>query len=265
MRILVFGDVVGSAGRAAISRALPMLREQHQPDSVIINIENIAHGIGIAPEPWAEAATWKADAYTTGDHAWDNKAGVALLEDVRLPIVRPANYPDGVPGRGFITYAIGAFRVAVINLQGQVFFRNQPLNPFHTLDRVLQQPPVRDAAIVLVDFHAEASSEKRGMGWYADGRIAGMWGTHTHVPTADAQVLPKGTGYLTDVGMNGAHHSIIGMAPPGPLKRFLTQTPADFEPATDGPLEVNAVLFDLDPMASRAVAVQSIRHVLPAE
>lgn len=265
MKFLVFGDVSGVLGRDGLTAALPSLREKYQPDAVIINIENIAHGKGITTETMKDALAWKADVYTTGDHAWDNEPGVAALEDKNIPIIRPANYPKNTPGRGWHVFNSGAFQVAVINLQGQVMFRNHPANPFETLDAILQEPEVAAAHIKLLDFHAEATSEKRGLGWYADGRLSAMWGTHTHVPTADAQILPKGTGYISDVGMCGAYESIIGMSPEGPLKMFLTQTKAKFSPPTAGPAEIGGLFLDINPTNGTTDAIEQIRQIVDNE
>ena len=262
MKFLVFGDVVGSIGRSAVGAVLPSLREEFAPDAVIVNVENIAHGKGISPETMQEAFKWNVLAFTTGDHAWDNAQGIDILNSPSVPIVRPANYPGNAPGRGYVVVQAGAYEVAVINLQGQVMFKNQPNNPFYVLDEILSKPEVARAAIKLVDFHAEATSEKRGLGWHADGRISAMWGTHTHVPTADAQILPKGTGYITDVGMNGAYDSLIGMEPKAPLKQFLTQLRVKMEPPETGRQEVNAVFLDIDPSTGKTTAIAQIRRIL---
>lgn len=263
MKFLIFGDVVGKPGREAISRVLPLLREEYQPDHVIINIENIAaNGMGVSREGWAEAKKWQVDVYTTGDHAWDNKQGVELLTDPTNRIIRPANYPAGVPGRGWQVFGSGAYHVAVINLQGQVFFKNHPLNPFFMLDDLLKIPEIQNANIRLVDFQAEATSEKRALGWHIDGRISAMWGTHTHVPTADAQILPKGCGYITDIGMDGSYHSVIGVEPTGPLKRFLTQIKPDFTSQKGGPLEVGALYLEVDPASGKTTSIAQIRKIL---
>src|SRR3989344_2063646 len=234
MKFLIFGDVVGTLGRKGISTALPQLREEFSPDAVIVNVENISHGKGISPDTMQEALTiWNALAFTTGD-----------------------------PGRGYVTVQCGAYEVAVINLQGQVFFKNQPDNPFHKLDEILEIPEVQRCAIKLVDFHAEATSEKRGMGWHADGRISAIWGTHTHIPTADAQILPKGTGYITDAGMNGAYNSALGMEKHAPLKQFLTQLRVKMEPPETGDMEINAVLIDIDPSTGKTISIAQIRRIL---
>lgn len=262
MKFLVFGDVSGVLGRFGLNTVLPKLRQEYEPDSVIINIENIAHGKGITSETMREALTWKADVYTTGDHAWDHEQAITLLQDPNIPMIRPANYPKKAAGRGWHVFQNGAFRVAVINLQGQVMFRNHPANPFEALDEILQIPEVAQANIKLLDFHAEATSEKRGLGFYADGRISALWGTHTHVPTADAQILPKGAGYITDVGMCGAYRSIIGMAPEGPLKMFTMQTKAKFEPPTEGSAEVNGIFLDIDPASGKTNHIEHIRRIV---
>lgn len=262
MKFLIFGDVVGELGRKAVTKALAQWREEHQPDSVIINIENMAHGYGISQATMEEALQWQADVYTSGDHAWDNSQSTALLEDKKLPLIRPANYPPQTPGRGYHIFSSGAWQVAVINLQGQVFFKNHPLNPFHYLDELLDKPDIKAAQIKLLDFHAEASSEKRGLGWYADGRISAMWGTHTHIPTADAQILPQGTGYISDVGMNAGYDSVIGMGKAGPLKMFLSQRKEKFEPPQSGKLEANALLLEIDPIDGKTIHIAHLRVIM---
>ncbi|OGY30872.1 MAG: hypothetical protein A3C02_01755 [Candidatus Andersenbacteria bacterium RIFCSPHIGHO2_02_FULL_45_11] len=262
MKFLIFGDVVGTLGRKVITQELPTLREEHGIDAVIVNIENMAHGRGISPDTMKETSVWKAFAFTTGDHAWDNTQGIDILSDPNVPVVRPANYPGQVPGRGYVVLQAGAFEVAVINLQGQVMFKNHPNNPFHTLDEILQKPDVARAAIKLIDFHAEATSEKRGLGWYADGRVSAIWGTHTHVPTADAQILPKGTGYITDVGMNGAYESSLGMDNKAPLKQFLNQLRSKMEPPETGSMELNAIMLEIDPSTGKTIAIAQIRRIV---
>jgi metallophosphoesterase (TIGR00282 family) len=262
LRFLVFGDVVGRPGREAMKLVLPQLREEYNPDSVIANIENIAHGSGFSPETWKEARGWEADVYTTGDHAWDNEASISLLENRSLPIIRPANYPDGVPGRGYHVFSVGAREIAVINLQGQVFFRNHPRSPFHVLDELLALPEIKRADIVLVDFHAEATSESRGLGWHCDGRVAAVWGSHTHVPTADAQIMPKGCGYITDVGMVGSYNSIIGVDVAGPMRTFLLQLKTKYTYEDSGPYEIGAVVLDVDPKSKKTTSIAHIRKIL---
>lgn len=266
MKFLIFGDVVGKPGRAAVSKVLPKLREQYQPDSVIVNIENIASsGMGVSRQGFEAAREWNADVYTTGDHAWDNQKGVALMEKTENAIIRPANYPSGVPGRGYAIYNVGIYQVAVINVQGQVFFKNHPLNPFLVLDELLQHPDIKAAQITLVDFQAEATSEKRALGWYADGKVSALWGTHTHVPAADAQILPQGTGYITDIGMNGNYHSVIGVNPAGPLQQFLSQIKSKRQVGEPKQLEVGALFLEVDPKTGKTTSIAQIRKILEDE
>lgn len=260
MRFLILGDVVGRPGREAVTKTLPALREDYSPDHVIINIENMAHGNGISPDTWEEAKRWEASVYTTGDHAWDNEKGVPLLDDARWPLIRPVNYPAGVPGRGWHVLTSGAYRVAVVNLQGQVFFKNHPLSPFAAIDTLLAGE-LAEADVVLIDFQAEATSEKRALGWHVDGRVSAIWGTHTHVPTADAQILPGGTGYVSDIGMAGLHHSIIGADKDISLKHFRTQLKVKHTYDSGGPLEVGGVVVDIDPSTGRTTHIELVRRV----
>lgn len=262
LRFLAFGDVMGRLGREGISKTLPTLREELQPDAVIINIENIAHGKGISTNTLAEALEWKADVYTTGDHAWDHEAANEFLNDSSIPIIRPANYSEEFPGRGYHIFSIGNVSVAVLQLQGTVFMKTEPANPFIALDALCDIPEVAACPIKLLDFHAEATSEKRGIGWHADGKISALWGTHTHIPTADAQILPQGTGFISDAGMNGGYHTIIGMDPSGPLHMFLTDKKTRMEPPTEGPIEINAVCIDIDPVSGKTTDIALIRKIL---
>jgi metallophosphoesterase (TIGR00282 family) len=262
MRFLALGDIVGRPGREAVSEILPQLREEFKPDHVIINVENMAHGNGVSTETWKEAATWEADTYTTGDHAWDNEQGLSLFSDPTIPLIRPANYGPDVPGRGFLTFTSGAYRVAVINLQGQVFFKNHPESPFKMMDQLLQQPDIAAADIILVDFQAEATSEKRALGWHLDGKVSALWGTHTHVPTADAHILPQGTGYISDIGMCGLHHSVIGADPEASLRHFRTQMKIKLTYDNPGPREIGAVVIDVDPTSGKTTHIEGIRRIL---
>ncbi len=262
MRFLAIGDVVGRPGREAVAKILPALRAEFTPDHVIINIENIAHGNGVSPDTWAETQAWQADVYTTGDHAWDNETGWSLLDDPANALVRPANYPSGVPGRGWYVFSSGAYRIAVINLQGQVFFKNHPASPFMVVDQILTHPDVAAADVVLIDFQAEATSEKRALGWHVDGRASAVWGTHTHVPTADAQILLKGTGYISDLGMTGMHHSIIGVDRDISLKHFRTQLKVRHTYDSAGPLELGGVILDIDPATGTTTHIEHVRRIV---
>jgi metallophosphoesterase (TIGR00282 family) len=242
VRILFIGDVVGSPGRAVVGGLLPGLLEKEQPDFVVINGENAAGGVGINTKAALALFDAGADAITLGNHAFRHRDVYELLDrDER--IVRPANYPMAAPGRGHTVVEKEGKRLGVVNLSGQVGL-DAARSPFAEADALLGDLRGR-ADHVLVDMHAEATSEKVAMGWHVDGRVTACVGTHTHVPTADARVLPGGTAYVTDVGMTGARGGVIGVRREQALARFLTQVPARFEPSDEDPW-LNAVLIDAD-------------------
>ena len=260
IRLLFVGDVLGSAGRRALRQELEPLVDRERVDLVVANVENAAGGFGITPAVLEELDELPVDVWTTGNHVWDKKEGVPLL-DAHPYLLRPANYPDGNPGRGWcLSETAGGVPVAVVNLQGQAFMT--PIeNPFRCADRILEtiqreQPEVR---VVLVDMHAEATSEKQGLAWYLDGRVTAVLGTHTHVPTADERILPGGTALQTDVGMTGPYESIIGMKPAKILERFLYNTPRSFEPAKRD-IQLRGALVDADETTGRAEAIRRV-HV----
>lgn len=227
MRIVFIGDVVGKTGRRALSALLPAIREEAAPDVIIANAENSAGGFGITAGSLDDMEKAGVTFFTTGNHVWDKPEGMDLLAH-RENIVRPANYPDA-PGRGVAVVPGTQGRVAVINLQGRVFM--PPLDcPFRTADSIVSALP-RDVRVVVVDMHGEATSEKIAMGWYLDGRVSLVLGTHTHVPTSDERVLPGGTGYVTDVGMTGAYDGVLGVKKEAVIGRFLNQRPTRFEVA----------------------------------
>jgi metallophosphoesterase (TIGR00282 family) len=242
VRLLFIGDVVGSPGRRVVEVLLPGLIESERPDFVVINGENASGGIGITPKVAQALFDAGADAITLGNHAFRHRDVYAMLDsDPR--IVRPANYPKAAPGRGHTVVEKDGRALGVANLSGTVFLE-AARSPFAEADAVLAELRGK-ADHVLVDMHAEATSEKVAMGWHLDGRVTACVGTHTHVPTADARVLPGGTAYVTDVGMTGARGGVIGMRRELSLARFLTQVPARFEPSDEDPW-LNAVLIDAD-------------------
>lgn len=259
IRLLFVGDVMGSAGRKALHRELEGLIDRELIDFVVVNIENAAGGFGITPGILEELEELPVDVWTTGNHVWDKKEGIPLL-DAHPYLLRPANYPEGNPGRGWcISQSPTGVPVGVINLQGQAMMA--PIdNPFHAADRVLKemaeaQPELQ---VILVDMHAEATSEKQGIGWYLDGRVSAVLGTHTHVPTADEQILDGGTALQTDVGMTGPYGSIIGMKAPKVLERFLLNTPRPFEPAKKK-IQLRGTLIDVDETSGKATDVRRVR------
>ena len=254
MKILFVGDVVGASGRRALEALLPGLLDSHAPDFVVVNAENIAGGLGITEKSARGLLESGVDAITLGNHAYRHREVYGFL-DREERIVRPANYPKANPGRGHTVVEKDGRRLAVVNLSGSVFLQ-AARSPFAEVDSVLSE--LRDqVAHVLVDFHAEATSEKVAMGWHLDGRVTACVGTHTHVPTADARVLPGGTAYVTDVGMTGARGGVIGVEREQSLERFRTQMPVRFEASEDDPW-INAVLIEADARGS----AQSISQVL---
>jgi 2',3'-cyclic-nucleotide 2'-phosphodiesterase len=241
VRLLFVGDVVGSPGRRALSDLLPKLREEHRPDWVVVNGENSAGGLGINTKIAREMLDdLGVDAITLGNHAYRHREVYELL-DTEERIVRPANYPKGNPGRGHTVIERDGMRLGVVNLSGLVFLE-AARSPFPEADAILAELRGR-ADHVLVDFHAEATSEKVAMGWHLDGRVTACVGTHTHVPTADARVLPRGTAYVSDVGMTGARGGVIGVRREQALERFRTMMPVKFETADEDPW-LCAVLID---------------------
>ncbi len=257
VRILFIGDVVGKPGRRIVTALLPALRREAGADLVIANGENSAGGFGITHETFEDLLAAGVDVVTGGNHTWHARDSAALLDsDPRL--LRPANYPAGTPGRGagvFHTNGVPPVPVGVLNLEGRVFM--QPLaSPFER-GREEAARLRAEAAVVVVDFHAEATSEKIALGWYLDGRVSAVLGTHTHVQTADERVLPDGTAFITDVGMTGPRDSIIGMAREEVLQRFLTLLPARFEVA-GGPAQLSAVVVDVNEQTGRARGIERV-------
>lgn len=262
VRVLMVGDVIGQPGRAALDRVLPDLRDRRGIDLVTANGENLAGGMGLTPATAHTLYDAGVDVITSGNHIWDKKEIIPELDrDER--ILRPLNYGTrGVPGRGWgIFHAADGSEVAVINAQGRTYM--QPIeNPFTEMDRLLEDSADELPALRLVDFHCEITSEKTAFGLHLDGRVSAVVGTHTHVPTADLRILPRGTAYVSDLGMTGAVDSVIGFAPETVLPRFLTGLPTRFVVA-EGPVVVHAVLLDLDPDAGgRAVAAERIAELV---
>jgi metallophosphoesterase (TIGR00282 family) len=257
MRLLFVGDVVGGVGRRTLASLLPGLRERHRPDFVVVNGENSAGGVGITERTARELLEMGADAITLGNHAYRHREVYGFLD--REPrIVRPANYPKGSPGRGHTVVEGDGGRLGVINLSGQLYLE-AVRSPFSEADALVAD--LRgEADHVLVDVHAEATSEKVALGWYLDGRVTACVGTHTHVATADARVLPGGTAYVTDVGMTGARGGVIGVKREQAIERFLTMTQVRFETSREDPW-LNAVLVEGDGQG-RATRIDQI--LLPA-
>ena len=251
MRALMIGDVVGRPGRRAVREFLPGLREELGLDVVTANGENSAAGFGVTQKTARELLESGVDVITSGNHIWDQKEGIALLEG-EAPVLRPLNYPAAAPGRG----AVLSNGVLVVSVQGRTFMPVQIDDPFSAMIDLVDGLADRPRAVV-VDFHAEATSEKAALAWHLDGRVAAVAGTHTHVATADQRVLPKGTAFVSDLGMCGVRDSIIGDEPEPVLRRFLTGIPVRLT-VGDGPAQFNAVLIDIDDETGLASGIERV-------
>ena len=255
LRMLFIGDVIGRAGRAAVARYVPQLRAVWALDFVIVNGENAAGGFGITEAICDEFLSAGADCVTLGNHAFDQREALVFIE--RQPrLLRPVNYPPGTPGRGSTVVETPAgIKVGVLNLEGRVYMKNLDC-PFRCADAELELLR-KQTSIILLDFHAETTSEKASLGWYLDGRVSAVVGTHTHVQTADERILPNGTAYITDVGMTGSFDSVIGVDKGQAIQRFLTQQSVKFDiPKKD--LRINAVVIGIDTKTGKAVSIERI-------
>lgn len=255
VKILFIGDIIGKPGRQALSRELHRLVDRHNADIVIANGENAAGGFGLTEETAKELFKQGIHLLTGGNHIWDKKEQVPLiLADPR--ILRPANYPAGAPGNGSAVLTTpGGVKVGVLNLEGRVYMKTLEC-PFKVADREIERLK-QETSIIFIDFHAEATSEKSALGWYLDGRVSAVIGTHTHVQTADERILTQGTAFLTDAGMTGAFDSVIGMGKEETISRFLTQLPSKFEVAKKD-IRLNGVVIAVDEKSGKAVSIERI-------
>ena len=260
MRLLFLGDMVGKTGRTAVYERLPSLIEQHRIDFVVVNGENAANGFGVTEPIFNQTMEAGADVMTTGNHVWDQKEAL-MLADNDHRFLRPANYPAGTPGVGaYVFDARDGAKVMVINIMGRVFMHPELDDPFSCIEELLKDGGLGMAAdFVFIDFHAEATSEKQCFAHFVDGRVSAVLGTHTHVPTADHQILPHGTAYMSDVGMCGDYDSSLGMDKEEPINRFVTKVPKGrFEPAT-GEATVCGAIIDLDGGTGLATRIEPLR------
>ena len=269
MRLIFLGDVVGRSGRDAVLRELPILRQRYRPDLVVVNGENAAHGFGITEDIFLSLIAAGVDVVTLGNHAFDQREALIFIER-HANLLRPVNWPAGCPGRGAALVETAAGRqVLVINAMGRVMIEPMLDDPFPALARELDACPLgRSCDAVLIDFHAEASSEKMAMGHFCDGRASLVAGTHTHVPTADHQILPGGTGFMSDAGMCGDYDSVIGMDKTEPLQRFQRKLPVERMRPADGAATVCGVAVETDEATGLALAIAPIRvggRLSPAE
>jgi len=261
MKILFIGDIVGRPGRTIVREILPGLRKEFSPDVVIANGENAAAGVGITKKVYDELMSYGIDVITMGNHIWDRKD---FMPDINScpNLVRPANYPDGVPGIGHRIFTADKVKYGVINLLGRIFM--PCINcPFRTADSLVPKMKA-DAPIVIVDFHGEATSEKNAFAWFMDGKISAVIGTHTHVQTSDERILPQGTAFITDVGMVGAYDSIIGVQKEQIIKRFWLSMPEHFEPEKKGRGLFNGLVIDTDNNSGKAKEIKRIYRITEA-
>ncbi|MFH1715095.1 MAG: TIGR00282 family metallophosphoesterase [Elusimicrobiota bacterium] len=255
MKIIFIADIIGKPGRAVLSKELPLLIHEECPDLVIANGENAAAGFGITPDVAKELFENKIDVITLGNHTWDKKEVASLLDDPG--IVRPANYPEGVKGKGYtIVETKKGQKVGVLNLMGRVFMNSIDC-PFKKADAVIEEIK-KETQYIIVDVHAEATSEKNALGWYLDGRVSAVLGTHTHVQTSDDKILPRGTAYITDVGMTGSQDSVIGIKKEIIIEKFLKQVPIKYE-VNDKKLVLEGVIVNIDDKSGKAVSIKRLR------
>jgi len=255
MRFLIFGDIVGRIGRRALAAVLPELRSEYRPDVVLANAENIAHGLGVTAKTLQEVLDAGVTLFTSGNHIWDKSEGVEILRAQNPSVIRPANYPAGAPGVGWKTLSVGGKTVRVVGLLGRVFMKDLVDDPFRTFDAIVAGAEPR-ADITVVDFHGETTSERNAFGWYVDGRCQIAYGTHTHIPTADARILPNGTAFVTDVGMTGARDSVIGVTPATTIPQYTTGIGQRYTWPEQGIAWVNAIIVDVDATTGRATHIE---------
>lgn len=257
MNIIYIGDIVGRPGRRAIREILPELKKEYNPDLVVANGENMASGAGYTVDTYREVLEYGVDFLTSGDHVWDKADIFPILETKNEKLLRPANYPAGAPGEGWRDILVGKNRVRIINLQGRVFMRALLDSPFTTVDTILAD--ANRPAITLIDFHAEATSEKIAFSYYVDGRVSAVVGSHTHVQTNDARILPGGTAALSDLGMTGPRDGVLGVQKEVIIEASVSQLPWKYEVAT-GPIILSGVYLEVDDETGKATKIELIKR-----
>ncbi|MFA5947930.1 MAG: TIGR00282 family metallophosphoesterase [Candidatus Gracilibacteria bacterium] len=264
MKLLFIGEIVAKAGRETVKKILPDLRAKYKPDLIIANCENISHGNGFSPSAIKEMQKEGINFFTSGDHCFGNRLGMMSLDDPKFPVIRPANYPpENVPGRGYQIIEDGMMnKILVVNLMGRVFMKKDFDCPFRTMDRILRETAHERLSAIIVDFHAEATSEKYAMGFYLDGKVSLIVGTHTHVATRDFRILDKGTAFICDIGMIGCLDSVIGVRKEVIINSFLTQLPVKHEPEENGKKIFNSVFVELDEKNMKALNVEQLQFII---
>jgi len=260
MKILFIGDVVGKLGRKAVAKLLPEIKKEYQPDFIIANVENLAHGHGVTIRTMQEMVDVGIDSFTSGNHIWRNPEILEIFDKKLFPIIRPANYPSGNPGCGYQSFNISQKNIIVLNLQGRVFMRELVDNPFMVFDTVIKEIKSQKPDYIIVDFHAEATSEKNAFGLYVDGLVSAVLGTHTHTQTTDARVLDAGTAYITDVGYVGGHNTVLGPDKVNIIESYKTALPTKFKYPETGLARFNAVSLDLKD--NNTITIETINQLI---
>ncbi|MBU2566419.1 YmdB family metallophosphoesterase [Patescibacteria group bacterium] len=263
--ICVFGDIVGKIGRKALTKQLPIIKNKFKPDLTIANVENLAHGRGITEKSLLEISDAGIEAFTSGHHVWENKMGAPLLNSPKWSarLIRPMNVDPKLPGKGWVKLSIKNQNIYLLNLQGQLYMPQNGSSPFLTFDRFWQeQQPNPDKDILIIDLHAETTSEKMAFANYVDGKATLVFGTHTHVPTADPKILPGGTANITDVGMVGSYDSVIGFEKNSSIKRFLNITAAPYKLQEKGLTEINGLIITVNLDSHKVTVLKQIREIV---
>ncbi len=260
MKILFIGDIVGKLGRRAVTGLMSDVRKEYKPDFVIANVENLAHGHGVTEKTLQEMVDVGINCFTSGNHIWRNQAVFDIFEKKSFPLIRPANYSKGNPGCGYQSFKISQNNIFVLNLQGRVGMRELVDNPFEVFDNLLDEINPKDSDYIIVDFHAETTSEKQAFGYYADGRVHAIIGTHTHIQTADERLLEQGSAYITDVGFVGGHNTVLGVDKKGIIQTYKTGLPGRHEYPEIGEARFNAVLVDFTDV--QATSIQRINKII---
>lgn len=262
LKILFFGDIFGKLGRKGLKKILPELKSEYQPDLIIANVENLAHGRGITDSTIKELEDIGIEVFTSGNHVWDKPAGHTLVSKKNSAIIRPANYPENTPGQSEKLLKIGLNSILVVNLIGRVFFREDFDCPFKAIDNIIKKYEDKNLAGIVIDFHAEASSEKMAMGHFLDGKASAVLGTHTHVQTADEKILSKGTAYISDVGMTGPQDSVIGLDKEVIIKNFLSQINKSADVPQTGICQINGVYLEINPKNKKTTKIIRINQAV---
>lgn len=264
LHILFFGDVVGAIGRQALIKVLPELKSKFNPSLTIANAENLAHGAGVTEQTLVELKRAGVDVFTGGNHSWSNPLGVPVFDNPSWTdcVIVPTNYGDAKNGNSWIVRAVNKTEILIANFVGQLFSHQKTRSPFSELDNLLDQERVREVRVRIIDLHAEATAEKEAFGNYADGRVSAVFGTHTHVATADTKILANGTAYVTDLGRCGSFDSVIGFEKKTAIKRFLTGIEGGYELEKTGTAEINGVCLTVDSATGKAVTLDRIREIV---